>query len=99
MFQSGHSKVGGRKRGTQNKKTLLGADELLLRLNINPIEKLINIAESNDASIEQQIRCWQEISKYTYPKLKSQEIYIEPETIELIEIHLVSPDETREKVV
>jgi hypothetical protein len=57
MFQSGHSKVGGRKRGTQNKKTLLGADELLLRLDINPIEKLISIAESDDASIEQQVRC------------------------------------------
>jgi hypothetical protein len=98
MFQSGHSKVGGRKRGTQNKKTLLGADELLLRLNINPIEKLINIAESNDASIEQQIRCWQEISKYTYPKLKSQEIYIEPESVGPIEIHLVSPDGSRENL-
>ena len=79
MFQTGHSKVGGRKRGSKNKKTLLGADELLLRLNINPIEKLINIAESDDASVEQQIRCWQEVAKYTYPKLKSQEIYIESE--------------------
>ena len=79
MFKSGHSKVGGRKRGSKNKKTLLGADELLLRLDINPIERLINIAESDEVSIEQQIRCWQEISKYTYPKLKSQEIYIEPE--------------------
>jgi len=98
MFKSGHSKVGGRKRGVKNKKTLLGADELLLRLNINPIEKLINIAESNDASIEQQIRCWQEISKYTYPKLKSQEIYIEPESVGPIEIHLVSPDGSRENL-
>ncbi|MBT7840209.1 MAG: hypothetical protein HN648_06290 [Candidatus Thioglobus sp.] len=70
----------------------------MLRLNINPIEKLINIAESNDASIEQQIRCWQEISKYTYPKLKSQEIYIEPESVGPIEIHLVSPDGSRENL-
>ena len=98
MFKSGHSKVGGRKQGSKNKKTLLGADELLLRLNINPIEKLINIAESSDASIEQQIRCWQEVSKYTYPKLKSQEIYIEPESVGPIEIHLVSPDGSREKL-
>jgi hypothetical protein len=55
MFQTGHSKVGGRKRGSKNKKTLLGADELLLKLDINPIEKLIDIAESGDASIEQQL--------------------------------------------
>ena len=80
MFKSGHKKMGGRKRGTKNKKTLLSADELLLNLDINPIEKLINIAESDDASVEQQIRCWQEVAKYTYPKLKSQEVYIEHES-------------------
>ena len=49
--------MGGRKRGSKNKKTLLAADELLLKLDINPIEKLINIAESDDASIEQRMRC------------------------------------------
>ena len=98
MFKTGHSKVGGRKRGSKNKKMLLAADELLLKLDINPIEKLINIAESDDTSVEQQIRCWQEISKYTYPKLKSQEIYIEPEPVEPIEIHLVSPDGSVEKL-
>ena len=99
MFQTGHSKIGGRKRGTKNKKTLLSADELLLKLNINPIEKLINIAESDDASVEQQIRCWQEIAKYTYPKLKSQEVYAEEDKQpDSIEIHFVSPDGTREEL-
>jgi len=99
MFQQGHKKMGGRKRGTKNKKTLLAADELLLKLDINPIEKLISIAESKESSVEQQIRCWQEIAKYTYPKLKSQEIYVEEDQQpESIEIHLVSPDGTREKV-
>jgi len=100
MFKSGHKKIGGRKRGSKNKKTLLAADELLLKLNINPIEKLINIAESDDSSIEQQIRCWQEVAKYTYPKLKSQEIYVEEDRQpESIEVHLVSPDGTREAIV
>jgi hypothetical protein len=99
MFKSGHKKMGGRKRGSKNKKTLLAADELLLKLDINPIEKLIYIAESDDASVEQQIRCWQEVAKYTYPKLKSQEIYVEPEPVGPIEIHLVSPDGTREAIV
>ncbi len=80
MFKAGHSKIGGRKPGSKNKKTLLSADELLLRLDINPIEKLINIASSDEASVEQQIRCWQEVAKYTYPKLKSQEVYIEHES-------------------
>jgi len=99
MFQQGHKKIGGRKRGTKNKKTLLSADELLLKLDINPLEKLIDIAESKKSSIEQQIRCWQEVAKYTYPKLKSQEIVIEEDQMpNSIEIHLVSPDGTREKV-
>jgi len=99
MFQQGHKKMGGRKRGTKNKKTLLAADELLLKLDVNPIEKLINIAESEESSVEQQIRCWQEVTKYTYPKLKSQEVYIEEDQQpDSIEIHLVSPDGTREKV-
>ena len=95
MFQTGHSKVGGRKRGSKNKKTLLGADELLLKLDINPIKKLIDIAESGDASIEQQIRCWQEVAKYTYPKLKSQEIYIEQESCMPTRIEIVAYGEDK----
>ena len=30
MFKSGHKKMGGRKRGSKNKKTLLADDELLI---------------------------------------------------------------------
>ena len=60
MFQAGHSKVGGRKRGSKNKKILLGADELLLKLDINPIERLINIAESDDATVEQALKIFTE---------------------------------------
>ena len=98
MFKAGHSKMGGRKCGAKNKKTLLAADELLLKLDINPIEKLINIAGSDDASIEQRIRCWQVIAKYTHSKLKSQENYIESEPVEPIEIYFVSPDGSVEKL-
>ena len=58
-----------------------------------------DIAESDVASVEQQIRCWQEVAKYTYPKLKSQEIYVEEDQQpESIEIHFVSPDGTREAI-
>jgi len=34
----------------------------------------------------------------THPKLKSQEIYIEPEPVEPIEIHFVSSDGSVEKL-
>ena len=93
MFKSGHSKVGGRKPGVKNKKNLFGADELLLKLDINPIEKLIHIAESDDTSVEQQIRCWQEIAKYTYPKLKSQDIRIEQHDQQnSVEVRIIDTD-------
>jgi hypothetical protein len=100
MFKSGHKKTGGRKRGTKNKKTLLAADELLLKLDINPMQKLIELAESDEATIDHKINCYKEIAKYTYPKHKSQDIRVEEKKQpESIEIHFVSPDGTREALV
>ena len=78
MFETGHSKLGGRKRGVLNKVTLIKADDLLLELDINPIQKLIEIAESDEASIDQRINCYKEIAKYTYPRLKLQELWVSP---------------------
>ena len=51
MFEEGHSKIGGRKKGAPNKVTLIRADDLLLKLDVNPIQKLIVIAESDEASL------------------------------------------------
>ena len=78
MFEEGHSKIGGRKKGTPNKITLIRADDLLLKLDINPIQKLIEIAESDEASLDQRINCYKEIAKYTYPRLKLQELRVSP---------------------
>ena len=89
-FQKGHTKIGGRKKGTSNKVTLIRADDLLLELGINPIQKLIEIAESYEASLDQKINCYKEIAKYTYPRLKLQDLRIassidtNPTIIELI---------------
>ncbi len=74
MFKTGHQKIGGRIKGTKNKKSLLSVNDLLLESGINPIKKLIEIAESNEASVEQQIRCWQEVAKYSYPKFQALDI-------------------------
>ena len=89
-FEKGHTKIGGRKKGTLNMVTLIRADDLLLELGINPIQKLIEIAESDEASLDQKINCYKEIAKYTYPRLKLQELWVsppensEPTIIELI---------------
>ena len=77
-FEQGHSKIGGRKKGTPNKVTLIKADDLLLELDVNPIQKLIVVAESDEASIDQRINCYKEIAKYTYPRLKLQELWVSP---------------------
>ena len=99
-FESGHTKIGGRQKGTPNKKTLIKADDLLLKLDINPIQKLIELAESDEATIDHKINCYKEIAKYTYPKHKSQDIRVEEKKQpESIEIHFVSPDGTREALV
>ena len=93
-FKTGHQKIGGRQKGTPNKNPIIKADELLLQLDINPIQKLIELAESDEATIDHKINCYKEIAKYTYPKYKSQDIRIEEQKQpESIEIHFVSPDD------
>ena len=83
MFEKGHNKLGGRKKGSKNKKTLMAAEAILAELDINPIEKLVEIAESSESSIEQKIRGWQEVAKYSCPKPKPQAGVIEFDPIEI----------------
>lgn len=89
MFEKGHKKLGGRKKGTKNKKALMCVEDILANRGVNPIEKLIDIAESVESTVEQKIKCWQEICKYTHPKLKSQEIRTEPDAVDLIEVKFI----------
>ena len=63
---------------TLNVVTLIKADDLLLELDVNPIQKLIEIAESDEATLDQRINCYKEIAKYTYPRLKLQELWVSP---------------------
>jgi multidrug resistance efflux pump len=92
-FENGHEKLGGRQKGTPNKKTLIKADDLLLELDVNPIQRLIEIAESDEATIDHKINCYKEIVKYTYPKLKSQDIHIEQyESQNIVEVRIIDTD-------
>ena len=94
-FENGHEKLGGRQKGTPNKKTLIKADDLLLELDVNPIQRLIEIAESDEATIDHRINCYKEIAKYTYPKLKSQDIRIEQhELLNIVEVKIIDTDGT-----
>ena len=88
-FEQGHEKTGGRMKGTPNKKTLVKANDLLVELNINPIQRLVEIAESAEATTEQKINCYKEIAKYSYSKPKAEEAYFDQEaaclTVQFIE--------------
>jgi hypothetical protein len=90
-FEKGHTKIGGRKKGTPNNKTLIRADDLLLQLDINPIQRLIELAESDEATIDHKINCYKEIAKYTYPKFKSQDEH-QQEYPDVIKVIFVDPD-------
>ena len=89
-FEKGHQKIGGRQKGVPNKKTIIIADEILLDLNVNPIQRLIELAESDETTTDQKISCYKQIAKYTYPKFKAQELRVVPtEPVDPIEIRLV----------
>ncbi|MCS5549907.1 MAG: hypothetical protein NZ811_00115, partial [Gammaproteobacteria bacterium] len=95
-FESGHGKIGGRQKGTSNKKTLIKADDLLIELGINPIQRLLEIAESDLTSIDQKINCYKTIAQYTYPKFKSQELRVTPvEDTAPIKIEIVAYGEDK----
>ncbi len=80
-FESGHEKTGGRQKGTPNKKTLIKANDLLVELGVNPIQKLAEIAESAESTTDQKINCYKEMAKYTYPKIKAEDTQIDQEAI------------------
>jgi len=65
------------------------AEEILIQLDINPIHKLIEIAESEEATTDQRINCYKEIAKYTFPKLKSQNITLEQSDMPKIKVIIV----------
>jgi len=94
-FESGHEKIGGRQKGAPNKKTLLKVADLLLDLGINPIQELIEIAKSDESTIDHKINCYKEIARYTYPKLKSQDVRIEQhESLNIVEVRIIDIDGT-----
>ena len=98
-FEKGHKKIGGRQKGTLNKKTIIKADEILLDLNVNPIQRLIELAEPNETTIDQKINCYKESAKYTYPKFKAQELRVVPtEPVRPIEIRLIEADGTTRRL-
>jgi len=100
-FEKGHIKLGGRQKGSSNKKTIMKAEEILAQSGINPIQKLLEIAESEETTTDQRINCYKEIAKYTYPRLKLQDVrvghYDLPQSVEITIVSPEGPKKTLEK--
>lgn len=70
-FKKGHVKVGGRKKGTPSKKSLL-VREILENNGINLIEKIIEILPALEP--EEKVRALIQLLPYVHPKLTSVEV-------------------------
>ena len=70
-FEVGHNKVGGRKKGTPNRKTL-SALEIFERLNFEPLSELILLIPKLEPS--DQAKVFIHLSSFIYPKRKAIEI-------------------------
>ena len=69
QFQIGHKLSKGRPKGSRNKRNLLKVEDILLANNVNPIQELINIAQSTD-KLDIKLSCWKELAKYAYSPKK-----------------------------
>ena len=68
-FRNGHVKLGGRKAGTRNRST--SVRECLERLNLDPVEEVVKIAQSDASSNELRARIWLCLAEYCSPKLRA----------------------------
>ena len=68
-FQNGHAKLGGRKAGTPNRSA--SVRECLERLNLDPVEEVVKIAQSDESSNELRARIWLSLAEYVSPKLRA----------------------------
>lgn len=74
-FEPGHTKSGGRKQGTPNKKTLQ-VEELLEQMNCNPIRAMIELAMNEAIEPALKLSALKELSQYVYSKKRSSEVSV-----------------------
>jgi hypothetical protein len=76
MFEAGHQKIGGRKKGTPNKANALAVLPSLAQLvgeGITPLEYLLSVMRDEGAPRELRIDAAAKACPYIHPKLASVE--------------------------
>lgn len=72
MFEVGHKKHGGRKKGSVNKRTraLMAVEQLCEEKGFNPFEAMLELAQTA-RSQETRLNALKEICKYIQPQKKA----------------------------
>jgi hypothetical protein len=86
-FQNGHAKLGGRKAGTPNRGT--SVRECLERLNVDPVEEVVKIAQSDESSHELKARIWLSLAEYVSPKLRAVDQTIGAPDVNKLQIEII----------
>lgn len=75
-FQPGHTKVGGRKKGTPSRAKLrtMEVRQTFLDAKCNPILELIKVSRSKTPVPEHVLKALTELAKYFAPRLSTQSI-------------------------
>lgn len=64
LFDGTEGRMGGRAKGTPNKKTLLRAAAVLADKGISPADKLSEIADSPETPLDTRISLWKFLQSY-----------------------------------
>ena len=72
-FKTGHKKLGGRKAGSKNKRTLArrSLEEILISKNVDPLKKLLDLLRKGDLDDKTKAYLWKDLLEFLYPKLKA----------------------------
>lgn len=70
-FKPGHKKIGGRKKGTPNRKTEDMVDQMA-KLKLCPLSGLARLID--EVSPETQVKVYLQLLTYLYPKRKAVEV-------------------------
>lgn len=77
--KGGHTKAGGRQKGTPNKRTQMVMDKLK-EMGCDPVEGLAKIALDDENPIELRAKCMSDLMPYAYPKLKQTDMNVNATT-------------------
>jgi hypothetical protein len=69
-FQKGREKTGGRTPGTPNKISRT-VRERLEQSGVDPVSRLLSIAENAECSLELKAKVFSDLCSYCFPKLKN----------------------------